>query len=91
MSDESVSEVEVKKPVTSEDASFLSKSDQKSIRVWLKPLFLGTGLGIAIAFAGMGVLSRLPPRQQSAVADKKVNPVMTVTIVLSAPLKRLEL
>ncbi|MBC6434036.1 efflux RND transporter periplasmic adaptor subunit [Nostoc sp. HG1] len=80
MSDESVSEVEVNKPVTSEDASFLSKSYQKPTRAWLKPLFLGAGLGIAIAFGGMGVLSRLPSRQPSAVADKKVNPAMTVTI-----------
>ncbi|MEH1842381.1 MAG: efflux RND transporter periplasmic adaptor subunit [Nostoc sp.] len=80
MSDDSVSEVEVNKPVTSEDASFLSKSDQKPTRAWLKPLFLGAGLGIAIAFTGMGILSRLPSRQQGVVADKKVNPAMTVTI-----------
>ncbi|MEH2326303.1 MAG: efflux RND transporter periplasmic adaptor subunit [Nostoc sp.] len=80
MSDESVSEVEVNKPVTSEDASFLSKSDKKLSPAWLKPLFLGAGLGIAIAFGGMSVLSRVPSRQQSAVADKKVNPAMTVTI-----------
>ena len=51
MNDDSVSEVEVNKPVTSEDASFLSKSDQKPTRAWLKPLFLGAGLGIAIALA----------------------------------------
>ncbi|MEH2062522.1 MAG: efflux RND transporter periplasmic adaptor subunit [Nostoc sp.] len=80
MSDESVSEVEVERLVTSEDASFLGKSDPKPARVWLKPLFLGAGLGIAIALAAMGILSRLPSRQQSAVADKKVNPAMTVTI-----------
>ena len=80
MSDESVSEVEVNKPVTSEDARFLSKSDKKPTRAWLKPLFLGAGLGIAIAFGGMAVLSRLPSRQQGAVADKKVNAAMTVTI-----------
>lgn len=46
----------------------------------MKPLFLGAGLRIAIALGGMSVLSRLPPRQQSAVADKKVNPAMTVMI-----------
>ncbi|WP_392531999.1 efflux RND transporter periplasmic adaptor subunit [Nostoc sp. C117] len=80
MNDESVSEVEVEQPVTSEDGSFLNKSDQKQTRVWLKPLFLGAGLGIAIAFAGMAILSHLPSRQPSAVADKKVNPAMTVTI-----------
>ncbi|MEH1934082.1 MAG: efflux RND transporter periplasmic adaptor subunit [Nostoc sp.] len=80
MGDESVSEVEVEEPITFEDASFLSKSDQKSTRVWLKPLFLGAGLGIAIALGGMGVLNRLPAHQQSAIADKKVNPAMTVTI-----------
>ncbi len=80
MSDESVSEVEVEEPVTSEDASFLDKSDQKPTRLWLKPLFLGAGLGIAIALGGMSLLSRFPSRQEGAVADKKVNPAMTVTI-----------
>ncbi|MBX9255165.1 efflux RND transporter periplasmic adaptor subunit [Desmonostoc muscorum CCALA 125] len=80
MSDESVSEVEVEEPVTFEDASFPNKPDQKKTRAWLKPLFLGTGLGIAIAFGGMAISSRLPSRQQSAVVDKKVNPAMTVTI-----------
>ncbi|MEH1850280.1 MAG: hypothetical protein V7L11_01030 [Nostoc sp.] len=72
MSDESVSEVGVEEPITSEDTSFLSKSEQKSNRVWLKPLFLGAGLGIAIALVGMGVLNRLSSRQQSVVADKKI-------------------
>ncbi|MEH1765823.1 hypothetical protein [Nostoc sp.] len=62
----------MEEPVTSEDASFLSKSEQKSNRVWLKRLFLGAGLGIAIALAGMGVLNRLSSRQQSVVADKKI-------------------
>ncbi|WP_414571223.1 efflux RND transporter periplasmic adaptor subunit [Nostoc sp. CCY 9925] len=80
MSDESVSEVEVEKPVTSEDATLANKSNQKQTRVWLKPLFLGAGLGIAIAFGGMAILSRLPSNQQSAVGDQKVNPAMTVTI-----------
>ncbi|MEH2282597.1 MAG: efflux RND transporter periplasmic adaptor subunit [Nostoc sp.] len=80
MSDESVLEVEVEEPVTSEDTSSLRKSDQKLTRAWLKPLFLGAGLGIAIALVGMSVLNRFPSRQQSAVADKKVNPAMTVTI-----------
>ncbi|WP_414514322.1 efflux RND transporter periplasmic adaptor subunit [Nostoc sp. PCC 9305] len=80
MSDESLSEVEVEEAITSEDRNFLSKSDQKLTRVWFKPLFLGTGLGIAIALVGMSVLNRSPSRQQSAVADKKVNPAMTVTI-----------
>ncbi|WP_223265279.1 HlyD family secretion protein [Nostoc sp. 'Peltigera membranacea cyanobiont' 210A] len=80
MSDESLSEVEVEEAITSEDRNFLSKSDQKQTRAWLKPLFLGTGLGIAIALVGMSVLNRFPSRQQSAVADKKVNPAMTVTI-----------
>jgi HlyD family secretion protein len=80
VSDESVSEAKVEEPVTSNDASFLSKSDRKATIPWLKPLFLGTGLGIAIAFGGMGALSRLSSRPQSAVADKTVNPAMTVTI-----------
>ncbi|MEH2039335.1 efflux RND transporter periplasmic adaptor subunit [Nostoc sp.] len=80
MSDESLSEVEVEEAITSEDRNFLSKSDQKQTKAWLKPLFLGTGLGIAIALVGMSVLNRFPSRQQSAVADKKVNPAMTVTI-----------
>ncbi|MBN4007027.1 hypothetical protein [Nostoc sp. LPT] len=80
MSDESLAEVEVEEAITSEDRSFLSKSDQKLTRGWLKPLFLGTGLGIAIALVGMSVLNRFPSRQQKVVADKKVNPAMTVTI-----------
>ncbi|PHM10489.1 efflux RND transporter periplasmic adaptor subunit [Nostoc sp. 'Peltigera malacea cyanobiont' DB3992] len=80
MSDESLSEVEVEEAITSEDRNFLSKSDQKQTKAWLKPLFLGTGLGIAIALVGMSVLNRFPSREQSAVADKKVNPAMTVTI-----------
>lgn len=80
MSDERVSEVGVEEPVISEDASFTSQLDKKQTRAWLKPLFLGAGLGIAIAFGGMGVLNRLPSGQQSAIADKKVNPALTVTI-----------
>ncbi|MBG1265197.1 efflux RND transporter periplasmic adaptor subunit [Nostoc sp. WHI] len=80
MSDERVSEVGVEEPVISEDASFTSQLDEKQTRAWLKPLFLGAGLGIAIAFGGMGVLNRLPSGQQSAIADKKVNPALTVTI-----------
>ncbi|BAY77330.1 RND family efflux transporter MFP subunit [Nostoc linckia NIES-25] len=80
MSDESLSEVEVEKPVTSEDATLPNKSEHKQTRTWLKPLFLGTGLGIAIAFGGMAILSRLPSRQQGAIANQKVNPAMTVTI-----------
>jgi HlyD family secretion protein len=79
VSDESVSEAGVEETVTSKDASFLSKSDRKATILWLKPLFLGTGLGITIAFGGMGVLSRLSSRPQSAVADKTVNAAMTVT------------
>lgn len=80
MSDESLSEVEVEEPVTSEDATLPNKSEQKQTRTWLKPLFLGTGLGIAIAFGGMAIFSRLPSRQQGAIANQKVNPAMTVTI-----------
>ncbi|WP_138497466.1 efflux RND transporter periplasmic adaptor subunit [Nostoc sp. PA-18-2419] len=80
MSDESVSKLEVEEPVTSEDGSFANKLAQKQTRAWLKPLFLGTGLGIAIAFGSMAVFTRLPARQQSAVGVKKVNPAMTVTI-----------
>ncbi|WP_373525390.1 efflux RND transporter periplasmic adaptor subunit [Nostoc sp.] len=80
MSDERVSEVGVEEVVTSEDDPFTSKLAKKQTRAWLKPLLLGAGLGIAIAFGGMGVLNRLPSGQQSAIADKKVNPALTVTI-----------
>ncbi len=80
MSDERVSEVGVEEVVTSEDDTFTSKLAKKQTRAWLKPLLLGAGLGIAIAFGGMGVLNRLPSGQQSAIADKKVNPALTVTI-----------
>ncbi|MBU7585979.1 MAG: efflux RND transporter periplasmic adaptor subunit [Nostoc sp. TH1S01] len=50
---------------------------------WLKPMFVGMSLGIAIALGGMGVLTQLPARQEKAVANKitpKSNPVMTVTV-----------
>ncbi|MBD2437032.1 efflux RND transporter periplasmic adaptor subunit [Nostoc sp. FACHB-110] len=47
------------------------------------PLGIGTGLGIAIALGGIGVVSQLPVSQPKAVANKattKPNPVMTVTV-----------
>ncbi|MDZ8183440.1 MAG: efflux RND transporter periplasmic adaptor subunit [Nostoc sp. ChiSLP02] len=79
MSDEGVSEVDVQECFRSEDTNFGDKLNRKQTRTWLKPLLLGTGLGIAIAFGGMAILSGLSSRQQSAVGDKKINPAMTVT------------
>jgi RND family efflux transporter MFP subunit len=80
---ESFSEVEAEEPVIAEEDIFVSKPDARQPRPWLMPLFAGTGLGIAIALGSMGILSYLPTRQQTAVANKtapKVNPAMTVTI-----------
>lgn len=83
MDNESFSEVEAEEPVQVEEDSFKSKSVNKQTRSWLIPLFVGTGLGVAIALGSMGILSYLPARQQTAVANKaapKVNPAMTVTV-----------
>lgn len=47
------------------------------------PLGVGTGLGIAIALGGIGIVTQLPAQQQKAIADKATttaNPVMTVTV-----------
>ncbi|MBD2300746.1 efflux RND transporter periplasmic adaptor subunit [Nostoc sp. FACHB-190] len=46
-------------------------------------MFMGVGVGIAIALGGMGVLTQLPARQDKAVANKitpQSNPVLTVTV-----------
>ncbi|MCC5636273.1 efflux RND transporter periplasmic adaptor subunit [Nostoc sp. CHAB 5844] len=83
MTNESMSELELEEIVTDEQKSLSQKSATQKTHPWLKPLFVGTGLGIAIALGGMGVLSQLPARQQQAVANKvtpKPNPVMTVTV-----------
>ncbi|MBD2387804.1 efflux RND transporter periplasmic adaptor subunit [Cylindrospermum sp. FACHB-282] len=77
--DESLSEVEVAEPVMIEDASW----QRKSTRPWLKPLLLGAGLGIAIAFLGGGLVSRLLAGKQNAAGDKstqKPTPSLTVTV-----------
>jgi RND family efflux transporter MFP subunit len=55
----------------------------KQARPWLMPLCVGTGLGIAIALGGIGIITQLPAQQQKAIAKKataKANPVMTVTV-----------
>ncbi|MBD2455226.1 efflux RND transporter periplasmic adaptor subunit [Nostoc sp. FACHB-87] len=59
------------------------KSARQPTRPWLTPMFMGVGVGIAIALGGMGVLTQLPARQDKAVANKitpKSNPVLTVTV-----------
>lgn len=82
MGDESFTEVEVEAPVKLEDGNFQQKRDNQPSRLWLMPLLLGTGLGVAIAFGGMGVFSHRPTNQQQAIANqgpKNAPPSMTVT------------
>lgn len=76
--DENFSEVEMVEPVMLEEASL----QRKSTRPWLKPLLLGTGLGMAIAVCG-GLVSRLLASNQNPPGDKsapKVTPSLTVTV-----------
>ncbi|MBD2497788.1 efflux RND transporter periplasmic adaptor subunit [Nostoc sp. FACHB-280] len=78
MSDESIPELEREEVV-----NVWQKSASQPTRPWLTPMFVGVGLGIAIALGGMGVLTQLPARQDKAVANKitpKSNPVLTVTV-----------
>ncbi len=83
MDNESFSKMETEVLVkVDEDGSF-SKPETRQTRPWLIPLFMGTGLGIAIALGGISVFTYIPSRQQSAVAKKAaptVNPAMTVKI-----------
>ncbi|MFK0733613.1 MAG: efflux RND transporter periplasmic adaptor subunit [Gloeotrichia echinulata GP01] len=82
MSDESLTKIEVQEPVTLEDNGFGRNRDDRQSRLWLMPLLLGTGLGVAIAFGGMGVLNHRPTGQENAIANKSaknVPPSMTVT------------
>ncbi|MBW4612901.1 MAG: efflux RND transporter periplasmic adaptor subunit [Desmonostoc vinosum HA7617-LM4] len=84
MGDESFLEVDVKEALIDEDSSFQQvKTNKRQTTPWLKPLMLGAGLGIAIAFSGMGILSHHSTRQESAVANKSaknITPMMTVTV-----------
>ncbi|WGV26630.1 efflux RND transporter periplasmic adaptor subunit [Halotia branconii] len=83
MDNESFLEVETEAPVKVDEDESFSKADTQQTRPWLIPLFIGTGLGIAIALGGISLFTYLPSRQQSAVAKKvapTVNPAMTVTI-----------
>ncbi|WP_367579361.1 efflux RND transporter periplasmic adaptor subunit [Nostoc sp. PCC 7107] len=77
MSDEGMPELRREENVVDEQ-----KAKQQN-RPWLTSMFVGIGLGIAIALGGVGVLTQFPLRQQKAVADKvppQANPVMTVTV-----------
>ncbi|ALF56233.1 RND transporter [Nostoc piscinale CENA21] len=78
MSDETIPELE-----REEIVKVWQKSARQPIHPWLRPIFVGVGLGIAIALGGMGVLTQLPARQEKAVANKitpKSQPVLTVTV-----------
>ncbi|MBD2595884.1 efflux RND transporter periplasmic adaptor subunit [Nostoc spongiaeforme FACHB-130] len=78
MSDESIPELE-----REEIVKVWQKSARQPTRPWLTPMFMGVGVGIAIALGGMGVLTQLPARQEKAVANKitpKSQPVLTVTV-----------
>lgn len=82
MSEESFTKVEVEEPVSIEDNNFARIRDNRQTRLWLIPLLLGTGLGVAIAFGGMGILSHRPTGKQNAIANKSAQnapPSMTVT------------
>ncbi|BAZ32443.1 RND family efflux transporter MFP subunit [Cylindrospermum sp. NIES-4074] len=81
MGDEKFSEVA--EPMTAEDASLQEKENQQTNRSWLTPLFLGTGLGIAIAFIGGTILNNRSANQQSVAANKaaqKPTSALTVTV-----------
>ena len=54
------------------------KYRQKTPRGWLTPLVIGTGVGIAIAFGGMSLLSQGPAAQNPSQA-----PGMSVTSLRS--------
>ncbi|WP_242049230.1 efflux RND transporter periplasmic adaptor subunit [Aulosira sp. FACHB-615] len=78
MSDERIPELE-----REENVEAWQQSARKPTRPWLTPMFMGVGVGIAIALGGMGVLTQLPARQDKAVANKitpQSNPVLTVTV-----------
>ncbi|WP_242054618.1 efflux RND transporter periplasmic adaptor subunit [Nostoc sp. FACHB-190] len=78
MSDERIPELE-----REENVEAWQQSARQPTRPWLTPMFMGVGVGIAIALGGMGVLTQLPARQDKAVANKitpQSNPVLTVTV-----------
>lgn len=79
--EESFSKIKVEEPVQIEENSFQGKPNRRHSRPWLIPLFLGTGLGIAIAFVSVNVLGSFSSRQQKAVGDttQPAKAVMTVT------------
>ncbi len=90
MSDESFSKLEVDEPAEFQRDTEGSQGDrlpkervERKSNPWLIPLLLGTGLGVAIAFGGMHILSNRPPTQQTYSANKpaqNVAPSMTVTV-----------
>lgn len=83
MNDESMPKIELEQSVKVSEENLSQPTDRKQNRHWLIPLGAGTGLGIAIALGGLGILTQLPAQQQKAVANKvtaKANPVMTVTV-----------
>ncbi|MBD2435017.1 MULTISPECIES: efflux RND transporter periplasmic adaptor subunit [Fischerella] len=82
MGEESYSELGTEQPVTIEDADWEGKK-LKRRSPWLLPLLLGTGLGVAIAFVGMGVVSNRQTPSKNAVtkSTQQVAPTMTVTVV----------
>jgi RND family efflux transporter MFP subunit len=81
VNDESI-EVELPSEKASEE-NLSQLTNRQQTRTWLMPLGVGTGLGIAIALGGIGIVSQLPAQQQKAIANKattKANSVMTVTV-----------
>ena len=85
MGEESVSELEVQKPMAFEDANWQKKRVYRRRPSWLMPLLVGTGLGVIISLGGMRVLSQRAPGN-TTVSEKsaqKVAPTMTVTLALA--------
>lgn len=82
MGEESYSELGTEQSVKVEDADWEGEK-LKRRSPWLLPLLLGTGLGVAIAFLGMGVVSNRQTPSKNAVtkSTQQVAPTMTVTVV----------
>ncbi|MUG94355.1 efflux RND transporter periplasmic adaptor subunit [Scytonema sp. UIC 10036] len=83
MGEESLSKLELEEPVVADDAKWEEKTTvEKRGNPWLVPLLVGTGLGVAISFGGMRVLSDRSVSQKPPVATKSVPaaPNMTVTV-----------
>ncbi|GAA6615639.1 efflux RND transporter periplasmic adaptor subunit [Scytonema sp. NUACC26] len=77
--EESLSKLELEESVVEEDARWEEEiTVPKRGNSWLIPLLIGTGLGVALSFGGMRVLSNRSVSQQPVATA----PNMTVTVAL---------